>query len=112
MGYRNTAYFHKSTSAHRKRNNICGLRDANNSLHTDQLGMENVVTNFYSDLFASKNPAPGIIGKISNLISSSITPDLNDAISADFTRDEVRQALFDLIPAKAPGPDGLTALFF
>lgn len=37
---------------------------------------------------------------------------MTNYFDAPFTADEVRKALFDLHPAKAPGPDGFTALFF
>lgn len=37
---------------------------------------------------------------------------MNDVLCAPYTEADVRRALFDMHPSKAPGPDGFTALFF
>lgn len=56
-----TAYFYKSAFAHRKRNGIRGLLDSNNFLHTGQIGMERIMTDYYSDLFSSTGPLKMIL---------------------------------------------------
>ena len=37
---------------------------------------------------------------------------MNDQLLSPFTGEEIRKALTDMNPTKAPGPDGLLALFF
>lgn len=37
---------------------------------------------------------------------------MNNFLDSPFTREDVKKALFDLHPSKAPGPDGFTALFY
>lgn len=37
---------------------------------------------------------------------------MNDKLYRPFSREEIRKALFDLNPSKAPRPDGFTTLFF
>ncbi len=37
---------------------------------------------------------------------------MNDRLMSPFTHEEVRKALFQMHPSKAPGPDGMSALFF
>jgi len=39
-------------------------------------------------------------------------PQMNQRLLQLATEEEVRQALFMMHPEKAPGPDGMTALFF
>lgn len=67
---------------------------------------------YYSNLFTSNYPSVEDILKITNLIPS-LNPELfSNHLSSPFSAEEVRKALFDLNPAKAPGPDGFMALFF
>lgn len=35
-----------------------------------------------------------------------------DCVNADFTPEEIRKAMFDMAPFKAPGPDGFQAGFY
>ena len=37
---------------------------------------------------------------------------MNDNLNAPYTQDEVKKALFQMFPVKAPGPDGFPAHFF
>jgi len=45
-------------------------------------------------------------------ITPGITPQMNQWLLRLATEEEVREALFMMHPEKAPGPDGMTALFF
>lgn len=49
---------------------------------------------------------------ISNLVPRGVLQEMNNYFDTPFTKEEVKKALFDLHPSKAPGPDGYTALFF
>lgn len=62
-GDKNTAYFHKHASCRHKRNMIKGLFNANNVFQTDQKEMAKVVTDFYSELFSSRNPSENDVGR-------------------------------------------------
>ena len=45
-------------------------------------------------------------------MDSIVTPNTNADLMRPFTHDEVKIALFQMHPSKAPSPDGMTALFF
>jgi hypothetical protein len=45
-------------------------------------------------------------------VGRRVTPEMNDELMAAFTREEVRNALFSIGDLKAPGPDGLHAIFY
>ena len=47
-----------------------------------------------------------------NAIQSKITNDMWEVLSSQYTTEEVKVALFQMGPTKAPGPDGMNALFY
>lgn len=45
-------------------------------------------------------------------ISPKVTKQMNENLVADVSEKEVRDAFFQMHPSKAPGPDGLSPIFF
>ena len=41
-----------------------------------------------------------------------MTSDMQQILSSDFTAEEIKIAVFQMGPRKAPGPDGMNALFY
>ena len=41
-----------------------------------------------------------------------VTPDMQQILSSDFTTEEIKTAVFQMGPTKAPRPDGMNALFY
>ena len=41
-----------------------------------------------------------------------VTDDIREFLSTEFTAKEVKVALFQMGPTKAPGPNGMNALFY
>ncbi|XP_052299727.1 uncharacterized protein LOC127903105 [Citrus sinensis] len=45
-------------------------------------------------------------------LTPKVTATMNDQLNASFTAEEISEALFQMCPTKAPGPDGLNSMFF
>lgn len=69
-----------------------------------------LVTKYFDGLFSSSEPTD-MEGALEG-INSVVTPEMNALLSTEPCGDEVRNALFQMHPNKAPGIDGMHALFF
>jgi hypothetical protein len=69
-----------------------------------------MVQQFYGNLFTSEPTlaTDAVIDAIPCKVSAEMNADLTKA----YTDEEIRTALFQMGPTKAPGPDGFPALFY
>jgi hypothetical protein len=110
QGDRNTSFFHSFASARRKKNSIKKLRgeDGNWVEGTDQL--KPLVFQYFANLFSSEvaQVDPTMMEKI----NPKVTDLMNTNLLAPFSAEEVRKAMLSIGDYKAPGPDGLHAIFY
>ena len=109
-GDQNTKFFHACASQRKKTNAIQSVCDSNGDWHTDQAGISQVAVGYFTQLFSTSSPAT--VDEVVSLVEQKVSPNMNDAMLAPFTVEEVKAALFQMNPSKAPGLDGMTALFF
>jgi hypothetical protein len=72
--------------------------------------MVSLVTEYFAELFHAD--ASLCSDPVINLINTRVTDQMNDGLCADFSDKEIADALFQIGPLKAPGPDGFPARFF
>ena len=87
-----------------------GLHDVDGNWITEDNGVEKVAINYFEDLFSTTSPSE--FDSFLVEVTPGITPQMNQRLLRLATEEEVREALFMMHPEKAPGPDGMTALFF
>jgi hypothetical protein len=109
FGDRNSSFFHNFASARRKKNYIKKLKDENNNFVEGTELLKPIILNYFSNLFTSEvhETDPAVLEKIMPRISQ----DINDKLLAPFSPEEVKKAAFSIGDFKAPGPDGLHAVF-
>jgi hypothetical protein len=72
--------------------------------------IEKAFVKFYGELFTSAKPAE--MEACTSSIVSNVSPLMNKNLLAEFTIEEVKNALTQMAPNKAPGPDGFTTGFY
>lgn len=73
-------------------------------------GIEEVATSYFHQLFTSSNPST--IEDLIRHIAVSASEDMNQRLLRIPQDEEIREATFAINPEKAPGPDGMTSLFY
>ncbi|KAL9681626.1 hypothetical protein QQ045_013412 [Rhodiola kirilowii] len=111
-GDRNTTCFHAKASQRKRRNHIEKLRNSSGELCHSEPDIFAIITNYFSNIFHSQvNVSSERWHRKFEAIPKLITTEMNEMLGAPFTEMEVKGALFQMHPIKAPGLDGFPALF-
>lgn len=109
LGDRNTKFYHNRTVQHRKYNRINTLRIPSGEWCSDQDILRAEAVPFFENLFGERmKPIKGL--------PFNIFPKFNDLdvtfLERGVSDEEIKKALFDMAPLKAPGSDSFHAHFF
>ncbi|XP_017648098.1 uncharacterized protein LOC108488327 [Gossypium arboreum] len=109
FGDRNTRFFHRRALQRRKHNRIVTLKNQVGEWVMDEEELKQEAVNFYKNLYGEQPR------RASNLGDSSF-PSLDKKDIQFFSMlvsdEEIKKALFDMAPLKAPGSDDFHALFY
>lgn len=111
-GDRNTKWFHSKAFQRNKKNFLDRIKDANGIWVEGDEGIGEVVVQYFKILFSSSRLDPEVINVATKDIKANISEAQNRELEKPFLRREVERALKDMNPSKAPGPDGVHAMFF
>lgn len=107
---RNTRFYHTATVIRRNLNRVKGLKNEHDVLITDKQSLKKMMVRYFSDLFkryTSCDLSTALKGNFPTLSDATI-----DVISKDFIETDVKNAVMEMAPLKAPGPDGLHVVFY
>ena len=107
-GDRNTGYFYRMTSAH-KRVNHMDIIKINGLRLTEECEIREGVANAFKQQFSESSGWKADIGSLS---FNQISVQEAEMLEAPFTEGEVQSALMEMNGDKAPGPDGFFVFFW
>ncbi|XP_062014569.1 uncharacterized protein LOC133731138 [Rosa rugosa] len=109
---RNSRFFHKKASHRRQKNKIKGLFNATGTWQESKVGIDGVVLDYFQSIFSSQPSDLEAQDVVLQTIEPRVSANMNARLLAPYELEEVRIALFQMHPSKAPGPDGLSPFFF
>ncbi|KAF7841604.1 putative RNA-directed DNA polymerase [Senna tora] len=113
-GDRNTKYFHSIVKKRRLINHFTRIRRMDGEWTNDYQEMEMLAVQYFNDVYTHDNRPARV--EIDQLLHSLEVPSITDQerlhLEAPLTDAETENALFLMKPDKAPGLDGLPAMFF
>lgn len=108
-GDRNTKFFHAMATERKRSNTISQLKDYQGNWISWEQGLDNMVVEYLTDLFTSVGSN---YSEITNYVDPCVSASQNACLLRPIELEEVRGALFQMHPDKAPGPDGMSPGFF
>ncbi|KAF7149839.1 hypothetical protein RHSIM_Rhsim02G0125400 [Rhododendron simsii] len=94
----------------RQRNQILKLKDKEGNWKSKPKEIARIMKLHFQELYA--NPRDKEYEDISNLIDPIISPECNASLMRNVTKEEVKMAVFQMGPLKAPGSDSFPGLFY
>ncbi|XP_074301224.1 uncharacterized protein LOC141632585 [Silene latifolia] len=109
-GDKNTKFFHTRAEERKRTNFIDKLVDDEGITRCGDEAVGSVANSYFQQLFFTANPA--VPDDILEGIEQRFTDDMNAILRHDYSEDEVLDALNQMHPLKALGPDGMNGLFY
>eukprot|EP00253_Pinus_taeda_P017362 PITA_17362 len=108
-GDRNTSFFHKQAQARKCFNTISEIKE-DNGTHKEFADIKKAAFSHFQKLYSDDQESPQH-QELLDIIPQAISSSMNRSLEAEINKEEVKKALFDMDPDKAPGPDGFSARF-
>ena len=103
-------FFHKKTVARRQRNRIQAIRESLGNWLYDEEDLMRHAMGYFSNLFKSES-ATYQNYHVPNLFPALDSYDV-DGAATPILREKIKSTMFSMKPLKAPGTDGLHAIFY
>jgi hypothetical protein len=110
-GDRNTKYFHAVANQRKRKNTIYDIEGTDGVVSSTE-NIIKVATQYYKEIFKFE-PRPQI--NISNNFFSEggkVSEEENAVLEEEFTEEEIKKRVFESYPDGAPGPNGISFMFY
>ncbi|XP_042962598.1 uncharacterized protein LOC122296867 [Carya illinoinensis] len=108
-GDSNSQFFHSRASLRRRKNRIYHLKDAG-GIWREEVQMETLIVDYFQNLFS--NTDSGDMAEVLSGVEGKVTDQMNVLLTRPYVAEEVEAAVKQMHPSKAPGPDGMSLVFF
>ena len=109
-GDQNMRYFHCRANHHNKRNYILGLEDDLGHWIEDEEHMGRLVSTYFESMFTTSNPDS--FDEILCGVLPTVTVEMNNSLDRPYIAKEIQRARHQMAPLTAPGPDGMSPIFY
>ncbi|KAK3218544.1 hypothetical protein Dsin_012514 [Dipteronia sinensis] len=109
---KNTRFFHSKASSRKAINRISGLQDENGNWKENKHELKEIIGNYFQKLFTSSGPNQQDLEDVLVGVKQKLSRQGSRFLDTKFLAEEVSKAVFDMKPTKAPGLDGLPAVFY
>ncbi|XP_050278364.1 uncharacterized protein LOC126719909 [Quercus robur] len=103
-GDKNSKYFHCRATQRKRKNSILKICKADGEWSSDMGQVTDTLTSYFQELYTSANLPP--CEPTTDSINQVINEEMNEQLFREFQAWEVQQAIKQMAPLKAPGPDG------
>ena len=73
-------------------------------------GIAIIATEYFKELLSSSSPTR--IEEVADLVLGRVTQEMNEQLTKEFQKEETIQAVRNMHPTKAPGPDDMSDIFY
>ncbi|XP_060972298.1 uncharacterized protein LOC133038226 [Cannabis sativa] len=106
----NTAIFHASIKERRRSNSILSIEDQQ-GVRTDKANeISAAFLSFYQHLLVSKMEGRRKVNREVMMLGPLVSKEQSDLLLQEFSKEDVKKAIFAIPGIKAPGPNGYTSL--
>ncbi|XP_041025386.1 uncharacterized protein LOC121265783 [Juglans microcarpa x Juglans regia] len=110
-GDRNTKYY-DACASQRRRKSITQISELSGRVLKEQVGIEGAFKRHFEEVLSSSGPSVEMIEAGIQFIKPRVSSVMNVFLTKEFTKEEVKSAVFHMSPYKSSGVDRFGACFY